>query len=106
MALIISFSLCVYICDALRFPASGVFHNPLLLFLGPWMIILSLCLIFTYCSLNSAMHTSSYSFPIETSELCVRLGMILTSHYSSGKAGKSGSHGLLDCMVWPFGNPI
>ena len=68
---------------------SKIFYNPFLLSLGPWMIILTFCLIFTSFYLNSAVYLESYRFPIETSELFLILGMLWPSHASSGKAGKS-----------------
>ena len=97
-------SICVCIGDSLGYAVSGILHNPLLLSIGTWMVVLDLCLIVTSCALESAFHTSPNIFTIETSELCVRLGMIFTSHASSDKAGKYSKHGLLDCIVWPFGN--
>ena len=84
---------------------SGVLHNPLLLSIGTWMVVLDLCLIVTSCALESAFHTSPNIFTIETSELCVRLGMIFTSHASSDKAGKFSKRGFSDFIVWPFGHP-
>ena len=74
---------------------SGIFHNPLLLSIDPWMIILPLRLIVTYCSLKSAVHPASHNFPIETSGICVRLGMMYPSHASLVKAGKYIKHGLI-----------
>ena len=34
----------------------------------------------------------------------VRLGMMWTSHASSGNTGKFSRHGFLDCVVYPFGD--
>ena len=84
---------------------SGVFRNPLLLSLGPCMIVLSLCLIVTSCDLNSAMYPSSHSLTIETSDLSVILGMMCSSRASSCKADKYSRHGFLDCMVLAFRHP-
>ena len=69
------------------------------------MIIFSLRLIVTYCTLNSYVHPASHSFPIDTSDPCVILGMMCPPNYSSGNSGKSSIHELLDCMVCPFGYP-
>ena len=75
---------------------SGILHNQLLLYLGNWMIILPLSFIVNSSALNSAVNIASDSFPIDTSEICVRLGMIYPSHVSSGNYGKYSRHSLLD----------
>ena len=51
------------------------------------------------------MNPASHILPIDTSEICVILGMIWTANAYSGEAGKHSRHGLIDCTVWPFGNP-
>ena len=68
------------------------------------MVILPLILLVTYCDLESVVHTASRSFPIDISDMCVILIMMWPSHASSGKAGKSSKHGLIDCMVCIFGH--
>ena len=98
-------SFCVCIGDSLGCTESGILHNPLLLSLGNWMIILPLRLIVTSRALNSSVHPESHSFPTKTSDICVRLGIMWPSNYSSGKSGKYIRHRFLDFMVWPFGNP-
>ena len=65
----------------------------------------SVALIATSCDLNTYVNPSSQILTIDKSELCVRLGKMWHSNASSGKAGKSSKYGLIDCMVWPFGNP-
>ena len=66
-----------------------------------WTFVwLSLLVILTHLFIQH-----SHGFTIETSELCVGLGIIWSSYSSSGKAGKYNIHGLLDCMICPFGNP-
>ena len=57
------FSLCVFIGDSLSCEVSGIFHNPLLLSLGTWTIILHLFLIVTYCALRSAVNPESNDSP-------------------------------------------
>ena len=84
---------------------SVIYHNPLLLYPDPWMIILTFRSIATFCALNSDVHTSSKNFLIDTSELCTRLGIMWPLHNYSGKAGKSIRNCLLDCMVCSFGYP-
>ena len=69
------------------------------------MIILPLIFIVNSSALNSAVNIASDSFPIDTSERCVRLGMMCPSHDYSGKAEKYSRNGLLGNMVWPFGHP-
>ena len=77
--------LCVCIFDAPSCAVIWIFCNPFLLSIGPWMIVLILCLIVTYFALDYAMHLEFHSLKIDTRELCVRLGMICLSHDSSGK---------------------
>ena len=84
---------------------SEVFYNLFILYLFPWMNIFPLRLIVTSFALNTAVHTASKSFPIDTIELFVRLSTIKPSRDSSGKSGKSSKHGFHDCMVWTFGDP-
>ena len=84
---------------------SWIFHNLLLLSLGPWMIIFPLCLIVTSCALNSYVHPASHSFSMDTSDICLILGMMWPSHAYSGKSGKYSRHGSIDFMVCPFGHP-
>ena len=84
---------------------SGIFRNAFLMSLGTWMTIFSLRLIVPSFDLNTVVNPSSQSFPIEKTELFVRLGMVWPSHASSGKARKYTKHGLFDCMLWPFGHP-
>ena len=92
---IIDFSLCVCVGDAFIGAVSGILHYLLLLSLGPYIIISSLRLVVTSWDLNSYFHPESQSFPIDTSEICMRLGMMFPSHASSFKAGKSSKNGLL-----------
>ena len=56
---------CGSVGDALGWSVSGIFHNTLLLYLGPWMTILLLYLIVTSCALNTDMNPESQIFPIQ-----------------------------------------
>ena len=69
------------------------------------MIILPLSFIVNSSALNSAVNIAPDSFPIDTSERCVRLGMMCPTHDYSGKAEKYIRNGLLYYMVWKFGHP-
>ena len=73
-------SLCVCICDVFSCALNDIFHNPLLLSIGPRIIIFPLRLTFTSCNLNSAVNIASHSFPIKKSVMFVILGMIWPSH--------------------------
>ena len=84
---------------------SGIFHNPFLLSIGTWIIILPLSLNLNPYDLNTGVHTTSQLLPIYTSDMCVRLGVMWTSLDLSGKAGKSSKLDLLGCMVWTLGYP-
>ena len=95
-------SICGCVGNDLRCAVSEIFYNPFIMSLGPWMTIFLLCLIFNSCYLNTAVHQTSQRLPIYMSEMCVRLGMMWSSHSESGKAGKSSKYGSLDCMVWKF----
>ena len=56
---------CGSVGDALGWSVSRIFHNTLLLYLGPWMTILLLYLIVTSCALNTDMNPESQIFPIQ-----------------------------------------
>ena len=84
---------------------SATIYNTLLISLVPWVIIFSLRLIVTSCAFNSAVHPESHILPMEKIYICVRLGMVWSSHASSVKAVKYSRHGFLNCMVCPFGPP-
>ena len=73
---------CGGVGDALGWEVSRIFHNSLILSLGPWVTILLLFLIVNSCDFNTSVKSESHSLPIETSELCVRLGKIWTYHVS------------------------
>ena len=68
------------------------------------MLILPLCLTVTSCDLYSDMHPASHIFTMETSELCVILGIMWPSRASSGNSGKYSRPGFLYCVVCPYGN--
>ena len=93
------------VVSTLGWAASGIFHNPFLLDLGPWVTILSFRLIVTSCALKIDVHPTSHILPIYTGELCVSLGKICPPYALSDKAGKSSKRGLLDLRVWTFGHP-
>ena len=99
------FSLCVFSGAYLVCAVIGIFHNTFILSLGTWTIISPFCFIVTSCDLKSAVHTESHSLLIGTCEIFLRPVMMFLSHNSSGKAGKSSRHGILDCMVWKFVYP-
>ena len=97
--LLLFFSLCVYVGDALSCAVSGIFHNPLLLSIDPWVIIFTIHLIVTYCSLTHLWIHNHIVFQLRQMIflwywvwcgphvlLLVRLGNIVN----------------MDCLIWWF----
>jgi hypothetical protein len=84
----------------------GSFQSPVRGSRGPVMTTSSLFVMTTVVLSKVALHPASHSVPMDTSELCVRPGMMCALRASLGSCGMSSVHWSgLDCRVAPLGRP-
>jgi len=65
----------------------------------PVRMVLPLCLMVTFVSVNMAMQFASHSCPANSSDVVPRSGKICAAHVATGKFGKSNSAVCIACFV-------